>query len=95
MLIATIKDGFSFDRQQNEAKSSSKFEEVIQEAGVFGQELHCRFDGRQLIIHGRVNNYCQKQLAQEAVRALPGVIEVTNLLKVTSTQHQASVCEAP
>lgn len=95
MLIATIKDGFGFDKQHNEAKSSAKFEAVIQEAGVFARELKCRFHEGQLIIHGHVNNYCQKQLAQEAVRVLPGVIEVTNLLKVTSPQHQSSAYEAP
>lgn len=93
MLIATIKDGF--DRQQGEATSSSKFEEVIREAGVFGSELRCRFHEGQLIIHGRVDSYCQKQMAQEAVRVLPGVIEVTNLLQVNASPHQLPVCKAP
>lgn len=92
MLIATIKDEFGFEKQRGEEKSSSKFEEVIREAGVFGKELHCRLHEGRLIIHGQVASYCQKQTAQEAVRVLPGVIEITNQLQVAYSVQQTPVC---
>lgn len=84
MLIATIKDEFGSKEPQSQAKPkhSSKFEEVIREAGVFGSEVHCQLHEGHLIIRGYVASYCQKQLAQEAVRVLPGVIEISNRLQV-------------
>ena len=82
MLIATIKEEFGFEKQHSEGHSSSKFQEVIREAGVSGRDLCCRIHEGHLIIRGEVASYCQKQLAQEAVRMLPGVIEITNHLRV-------------
>lgn len=91
MLIATVKDEFWFEKQLGEETSSSKFEEVIREAGVIGRDIHCRLHEGHLFIHGKVSNYCQKQMAQEAVRVLPGVIEISNHLQVASLGQQTAV----
>lgn len=41
-------------------------------------------EGR-ITLHGRVNSYFQKQMAQEALRAVEGVDEILNQLEVDWT----------
>lgn len=91
MLIARIRDEYGFEKPRDEVKPSSKFEEVIREAGVFGNEIRCRLHEGHLSIHGQVASFCQKQLAQEAVRILPGVIEITNHLQVSHSMQRSPI----
>jgi osmotically-inducible protein OsmY len=46
------------------------------------RELSCDFDGGILTLRGRVPTYYLKQLAQEAVADVPGVVEVENHVEV-------------
>jgi hypothetical protein len=47
------------------------------------QQLECELSDDTLTLHGRVSSFYLKQLAQEAVRELPGVHRVVNNLEVT------------
>jgi osmotically-inducible protein OsmY len=42
----------------------------------------CRVRRGTLVLDGRVTTYFHKQLAQEAIRALPGVTEIVNHISV-------------
>jgi osmotically-inducible protein OsmY len=44
--------------------------------------VHCRFCAGELTLRGRVPNFYQKQLAQESVRRIPGVLSIVNLIEV-------------
>jgi hypothetical protein len=46
------------------------------------RELSCDFNGGVLTLRGRVPTYYLKQLAQEAVADVPGVITVQNGVEV-------------
>jgi hypothetical protein len=48
-------------------------------------------DGRTLILTGRVPTFYLKQLLQEAVRHVPGVHHVRNLIDVVSAEGVSSV----
>ncbi|HEX3600923.1 MAG TPA: BON domain-containing protein [Lacipirellulaceae bacterium] len=48
-------------------------------------------DGRTLILTGRVPTFYLKQLLQEAVRHVPGVHHVRNLIDVVSAHGVSSV----
>lgn len=47
-----------------------------------GKRVYCRTDGGQVTLSGNVSSYFQKQMAQEAVRRLDGVLQIENLLEV-------------
>jgi hypothetical protein len=55
------------------------------------REIACDFCGGTLTLRGRVPSYYLKQLAQEAVVDLPGVIEIDNHVQVDDTDRYASV----
>jgi osmotically-inducible protein OsmY len=46
--------------------------------------VSCDFDHGVLLLRGRLNSYHQKQVAQEAVRDLEGVVQVVNQIEVAS-----------
>lgn len=49
------------------------------------QNVGCECDGRGvLFLRGRLSSFYQKQLAQEAVAGLPGVVEVVNETEVAA-----------
>lgn len=45
-------------------------------------DLRCEYRHGLLILHGQVESYYEKQLAQEAVARLEGVAQVVNQLEV-------------
>lgn len=47
-----------------------------------GKTLRFEMCQDRLVLHGRVNSYFQKQMAQEAVRRIKGVLLIDNLLEV-------------
>lgn len=49
-------------------------------------QVSCNFSQGVLYLHGQLPTYYQKQLAQEAVRGLHGVVEVVNLIEVTGKE---------
>lgn len=85
MLTAHVKNEPEPGQQHQETAFCSKFEHAIWDAGVCCQSLQCRMHEGRLFIHGEVRNYRQKQLAQEAVRNLPGVLEVANHLRISAS----------
>ena len=48
-------------------------------------------DGRTLLLTGRLPTFYLKQLVQEAVRHVPGVQQVRNLIDVVSADGMSSV----
>lgn len=44
--------------------------------------LSCECHDGVLVLRGQVSSYHQKQLAQEAVRRLPGIREIVNVVQV-------------
>ena len=46
------------------------------------QDFFCECDDGVLLLRGRVSTFFQKQLAQEAVRHLEGVVQVVNEIEV-------------
>jgi osmotically-inducible protein OsmY len=49
------------------------------------RELSCECDERGVLyLRGRLSSYYKKQLAQEAVSRLPGVVEIVNQAEVVS-----------
>ncbi len=47
-----------------------------------GRDVSCEFRHGVLLLRGRLPSYYQKQLAQEAVKELEGVLQVINNIKV-------------
>jgi osmotically-inducible protein OsmY len=45
-------------------------------------DVRCEYRRGRLILHGRVESYYEKQLAQEAVARLQGVARVVNQIEV-------------
>jgi osmotically-inducible protein OsmY len=54
------------------------------------RELSCDFNGGVLTLRGRVPTYYLKQVAQEAVADVPGVIEVCNGVEVGASSRYAA-----
>jgi osmotically-inducible protein OsmY len=50
--------------------------------------VKCRFHEGTLVLDGRVPTYFHKQLAQEAIRALPGIREIINQISVRREMPQ-------
>lgn len=48
------------------------------------QRLACHCDGDRLVLRGRLPSYYHKQLAQEAVGGIEGVVQVVNETEVVS-----------
>ena len=48
-----------------------------------GRKLLSATDGGRVVLHGKVNTYFQKQMAQEIVRRVEGVEQIENCLEVT------------
>ena len=48
-----------------------------------GRDVSCECEQGVLRLRGRVSSYYQKQIAQEAVRRVDGVVEVVNEIEVT------------
>lgn len=46
------------------------------------RNLSCECDDGVLILHGRLNSYYEKQLAQETVSGVEGVVQVVNRTEV-------------
>lgn len=44
----------------------------------------CEFADGVLFLRGRVRNFYSKQLAQEAVGRMPGVVDIVNQIEVTA-----------
>ena len=55
---------------------------------LLGQTLRCEASGNEVILRGVVSSYFQKQMAQETLRRIDGVEEVTNLLEVSWSRVQ-------
>ena len=47
----------------------------------------CEYDDGVLLLAGRLPSFYHKQLAQEAVAGLPGVVQVVNATEVVTTAH--------
>jgi len=47
-----------------------------------GRQLRFELDEGRVILRGSVNSFFQKQMAQEALRKLEGVLEIANELEV-------------
>lgn len=82
MSTTSITEEQVQDQEVRPALWSSKFELAIQEAGIACSMLSCDFQNGYLTIRGAVKSYFEKQLAQEAVRQLPGVSRIHNELNV-------------
>ncbi len=54
-------------------------------AATYGavRDADCKFSDGVLFLHGRVRSFYSKQMAQEAVGRLPGVIDIVNQIEVT------------
>jgi hypothetical protein len=63
------------------AEAASKRLKSVCYASIRGLTCHCD-DRGVLYLRGRLFSYYQKQLAQEAVSDLPGVVEVVNQAEV-------------
>jgi len=54
--------------------------------------LSCECDDRGVLyLRGRLSSYYQKQLAQEAVADLPGIVEIVNQAEVVSLTAPVAV----
>ena len=49
------------------------------------KRVSCEYDDGVLLLRGRLASFYQKQLAQEAVAGLPGVVHVVNETEVVTT----------
>ena len=56
---------------------------------LIGHRLRCEANEGQITLHGVVSSYFQKQMAQETIRRIDGVTEITNLLEVSWSRCQA------
>jgi osmotically-inducible protein OsmY len=52
--------------------------------------VKCRFRQGMLVLKGSVPTYFHKQLAQEAIRAIPGVTEIVNDISVRGYAERIS-----
>jgi osmotically-inducible protein OsmY len=46
------------------------------------RNVSCEYDDGMLILHGRLSSYYNKQLAQETVSGVEGVVQVVNRTEV-------------
>jgi osmotically-inducible protein OsmY len=46
------------------------------------RELHCEALDGKVVLRGRVRSYFQKQMAQESVRHIDGIVSIDNCLEV-------------
>jgi osmotically-inducible protein OsmY len=53
-------------------------------AHLFAAQVRCTLRGEVLVLQGRVGSYFQKQVAQEAVKHLDGVVQILNQIEVGS-----------
>jgi osmotically-inducible protein OsmY len=44
--------------------------------------VSCQFDAGVLLLRGRLSSYYHKQVAQEAVKGLDGVVDIINEIEV-------------
>ena len=49
---------------------------------VSRRNLRCETNGGRVILRGRVHSYFQKQMAQETVRRIDGIVSIENCLEV-------------
>jgi hypothetical protein len=54
------------------------------------RSVSCDYDKGILVLRGRVASYYLKQLAQEAVRKLDGVVVIVNVIEVTDGENCSS-----
>ena len=58
---------------------SQRLEQVLMQLSVFGQRrVHAELHADDVVLKGVVRSYYHKQLAQETVRAVPGVKSIRN-----------------
>ena len=50
------------------------------------RNVSCEYDDGMLILHGRLGSYYHKQLAQETVAGVEGVVQVVNEIEVADHQ---------
>ena len=50
--------------------------------GTGGNEVSCDYRNSVLYLHGWCNSFYEKQLAQESVRSVDGVLRVVNRIQV-------------
>jgi osmotically-inducible protein OsmY len=67
--------------------SASEIKQVAQDRlrqspHVLLREVVCEFHRGVLVLHGRVPSFYYKQLAQEAIAGVDGVVEVINEIEV-------------
>jgi osmotically-inducible protein OsmY len=58
-----------------------------------GRRLRFEADEGKVTLHGVVQSYFQKQMAQEAVRRIDGVQEILNELEVVPVAYTAPVMD--
>ena len=49
---------------------------------LLGRDLKCFWEADRLVLRGAVRTYYQKQLAQEALRSIPGLTTIQNEIEV-------------
>jgi osmotically-inducible protein OsmY len=49
---------------------------------VSRRNLSCETNGGRVVLRGRVQSYFQKQMAQETVRHIDGIVSIENCLEV-------------
>lgn len=54
------------------------------------RSVTCDFDKGILVLRGRVKSYYLKQLAQEAVRRIAGVLVIVNVIEVSPDEHYSA-----
>ncbi len=54
---------------------------------LVGHHVSCEHQHGTVILHGKVNSFYQKQMAQEVLRNLDGVQRIVNLLEVNWRDH--------
>ena len=61
-------------------------ENLLQERLVLAShQITCEYHEGTLILQGQLSSFYEKQLAQEAVRALEGVEQIVNRIEVVTT----------
>lgn len=63
-------------------RNDLRFEHAIRRAGLTTNNISCECRQGRLTLTGCVPSFFEKQLAQEAVRAIPGVRRICNELVV-------------
>jgi osmotically-inducible protein OsmY len=56
---------------------------LAQNPFLFGRKLRIELSDGRVTLHGTVNSYYHKQMAQESLRNLAGVAEIENRLEVS------------